>query len=93
MLTLTARELEIILIWAEAAKDSPFPQEIRLYRRIATSAGRPLRITRPEAEMIVYWAEQDTRGRRGGAWYLLENEQKLIDKIQNFLSDCDIDPV
>ena len=93
MIELTSSEIEIVLIWASKAKDSPFPPEQRLYHKIENARGRVLKLHCTDAETIVYWAGRETSGHRGGAWYLLEIEQKLMTKLENFLRDCDDDLV
>ena len=87
MLHLTSAEIRVVNGWAENGEASPFPQEIALIRRLKTSyANLSMAFTPKELEVIILWAEKETRSRRGTERYLLETESALIDKIEKFLN-------
>ena len=78
--------MNIIYVWSESAKDSPFPQEINLLNRMNKyPKGSPFTAMKKEVEIIYHWAEKETVGHYGTEKYLLENEAKLLEKIEEYL--------
>jgi hypothetical protein len=87
MLHLTSTEIRIVNNWAENGLSSPFPQEAALIKRLKNSyVNYSMAFTPKELEVILLWAEKETRSRRGTARYLLDIESELIGKIEKFLS-------
>jgi hypothetical protein len=88
MLHLTSAEIKIVNGWAEKSQNSPFPQEIALVRRLKNCyVNYSMAFTPKELEVILHWAEKETRTRRGSERYLLSFEAELIGKIEKFLSN------
>lgn len=88
MLNLTSSELRVIRIWAEQGEASPFPQEKTLLGRIKSNmSNQEMKLTARELEIILHWAELETKGHHGGDRYLLEQEELLINKIESFLNE------
>jgi hypothetical protein len=88
MLTFTPSEIRVIRVWAERGESSPFPQEIALLTRIKRkSAGQEMKLTTRELEIILHWAELETKGHHGTDRYLLEQEELLINKIESYLNE------
>jgi hypothetical protein len=86
MLNFTAIEMDIIHIWAENGRGSPFPQEISLLNRMNKyPKGSAFTAMKKEVEIIYHWAEKETAGHYGTEKYLLENEAKLLEKIEGYL--------
>ncbi len=86
MLNLNAIEVKILRVWSEQAESSPFPQEQAILRRVKQNpANLGLTFSRKELEVILHWAEEETRGHRGLEQYLLELESALIEKIKQYL--------
>jgi hypothetical protein len=86
MLNFTGLEMDIIRIWAERGEGSPFPQEINLLNRMNKyPKGNSFTAMKKEVEIIQHWAEKETAGHYGTEKYLLENEAKLLAKIEEYL--------
>jgi hypothetical protein len=43
--------------------------------------------SKKELQVVLHWAEQDTRGHSIGERYLLEPEADLIGKIEKFINE------
>lgn len=90
MLSLTASEVKVLSIWAEKGASSPFPQEIALYNRVKNNiALREMSLSAKELEVVLHWADQETLGHHGTNRYLLEQEESLLNKIENYLNESD----
>jgi hypothetical protein len=88
MLNLTLSEIRVIRIWAEKGETSPFPQEMALFGRIKNNiSNREMKLTARELEIILHWAELETKGHHGMDQFLLEQEELLINKIESYLSE------
>lgn len=88
MLNLTPSEIRVIRIWAEKGEKSPFPQEMALLGRIKNNISkREMKLTARELEIILHWAELETKGHHGMDQFLLEQEELLINKIESYLSE------
>lgn len=88
MLNLTSSEMRVIRVWADRGELSPFPQEIALLDRIKhNTSNREMKLTARELEIILHWAEQETKGHHGVDRYLLEQEELLITKIEAYLNE------
>ncbi len=88
MLTFSSSEIRVIRVWAERGESSPFPQEIALLARIRNnSSNREMKLTARELEIILHWAELETKGHHGMDQYLLEQEELLINKIESYLNE------
>ena len=88
MLNLTSSEIRVIRVWAEKGEASPFPQEMALIGRLkSNSLNREMKLTARELEIILHWAELDTKGHHGTDQYLLEQEELLIGKIESYLNE------
>jgi len=86
MLNLNTIEVKIVRCWSEEAESSPFPQEQAVLRRVKQNpANRGMTFSRKELEVILHWAEKETRGHRGLEQYMLELEAALIEKIKQYL--------
>ena len=86
MLTLKPTELRVLYVWAERGVNSPFPQEATLAGRImANSADREMKFSVKELNIALHWAELETRGHHGMDQFLLEQEYKLLSKIEAYL--------
>ena len=86
MLTLNSIEVKIVKAWAENAESSPFPQERAVISRLKkNAANRSMTFSARELDIILHWAEQETKGHYGTEQYLLELEALLLEKIENFL--------
>lgn len=87
MLTLNSIEVKIVRAWSERAESSPFPQEQAVVRRLQQNmANLSMMFSGKELEIILHWAEKETRGHYGTEQYLLELESALIEKIEGFLN-------
>jgi hypothetical protein len=88
MLNLTANEVKVVQAWSEHGHASPFPQEISLLKRLRRNvSNRIMSFTAKELQVILYWAEHETKGHYGTAErYLLEPEAQLLEKIENYLN-------
>ena len=88
MLSLNATEVRVVRVWSERGESSPFPQEMALLNRLKRSTGNiEMLFSSRELEVILFWAEQETKGHYGTEQYLLEHEAALIDKIETYLAD------
>jgi hypothetical protein len=88
MLTLTPTEIRVLRVWAESGERSPFPKEAALAHRIRQSSGHQvLRLSKRELEIILHWAERVTRGHHGLDQFLLDQEEKLLLKIETYLAE------
>lgn len=88
MLNLTPSEIRVIRIWAEKGETSPFPQEMALFGRIKNNiSNREMKLTARELEIILHWAELETKGHHSMDQFLLEQEELLINKIESYLSE------
>ncbi len=90
MLNLTSSEVRVLRVWAERGEESPFPQEMALVRRIKKNiANRNMDFTAKELAVVLHWADKETRGHHGMDRYLLEQEDLLLNKIENYLDEMD----
>lgn len=90
MLNLSSSEVRVIRAWSERGEASPFPQEISLIKRLNSNvSNREMKLAAKELEVVLHWADLDTKGHHGGERYLLELEESLIDKIESYLSEMD----
>ena len=88
MLNLTPTEVRVIRVWAEKGEDSPFPQEMALLKRIKSNvSNREMKLSRRELEVVLHWAEMETRGHHGIDQFVLEHEGKLIEKIESYMNE------
>ena len=85
MLTLSPTEIRVLRVWAESGERSPFPKEAALARRIKEhSSHHALKLNARELEIVIHWAERETRGHHGFDQFLLEQEEKLLMKMVMF---------
>jgi hypothetical protein len=88
MLTLTETEVRTVKAWSEKAETSPFPQEHTVVNRLKKNvSSRSMMFSRKELEVILHWAEQETKAYSAGESFLLEHEAELITKIETYLND------
>jgi len=88
MLTLTPTEIRVLRVWSESGERSPFPKEAALARRIKESGSQQvLKFSTRELEIILHWAEIETRGHHGLDQFLLDQEEKLLLKIETYLAE------
>jgi hypothetical protein len=88
MLALSSTEIRVIRVWAERGQSSPFPQEAALFGRIKNnSSNQEMKLTVRELEIVLHWAELETKGHHGMDQYLLEQEELLINKIESYLNE------
>jgi len=88
MLSLTSSEIRIVSVWAEKGEESPFPLEKALLVKIKNNiSSREMKLTARELEIVLHWAELDTKGHHGADQYLLELEELLINKIESYLHE------
>jgi hypothetical protein len=88
MLTLTPTEIRVLRVWSESGERSPFPKEATLARRIKESGSQQvLKFSTRELEIILHWAEIETRGHHGLDQFLLDQEEKLLLKIETYLAE------
>jgi hypothetical protein len=88
MLNITSSEIRVIRVWAEKGESSPFPQEMALLGRIKNNVSNlDMKLTARELEVVLHWAELETKGHHGMDQYLLEHEELLIKKIESYLSE------
>jgi hypothetical protein len=88
MLNISASEIRVIRVWAEKGESSPFPQEMALLGRIKQNvANQDMKLTARELEIVLHWAELETKGHHGMDQYLLEHEEMLIKKIESYLNE------
>jgi len=88
MLNFSPSEIRVIRVWAENGETSPFPQEKALLGRIKNNiSNREMKLTARELEIILHWAELETKGHHGMDQYLLEQEELLINKIEAYLNE------
>lgn len=88
MLSLSSSEIRIIRVWGEKGETSPFPQEKALLERIISNiSNREMKLTARDLGIVLHWAELETKGHHGPDQYLLEQEEKLINKIESYLSE------
>jgi len=88
MLNLTSTEIRIVRVWSEKGETSPFPQETALLGRIKSNlSNSEMKMTARELEIVLHWAEQETKGHHGPDQYLLEHEEMLINKIESYLNE------
>lgn len=89
MFRLLPSEADIVRGWSENALKKhgiPMPREAALLKkndRPAPGAGPAL--GREELELILDWAEQNIRSHYGPTRFILEPEQLLLEKIEDFL--------
>ncbi len=90
MLRLLPSELNIISGWAESALHRhgiPLPEEDELLKKIKKGGGfTPLAFEEYELEVILIWADESQRSHFSPGTFVLEPEQKLIDKINQYLN-------
>ena len=90
MLNLTPSEVRVLSIWAERGESSPFPQEVALFKRVKNNISlRDMSLSAKELEVVLHWADQETKGHHGTDRYLLEQEELLLNKIETYLKDSD----
>lgn len=88
MLTFSSTEVRVIRVWAEKGESSPFPQEMALLERIKKNiSNQEMKLTARELEIILHWAELETKGHHGTDRFLLEQEEQLINKIESYLNE------
>jgi hypothetical protein len=88
MLTLTPTEIRVLRVWAESGEKSPFPKESSLARRIKESGSSyDLKFSGKELEIIRHWSDTISRGHHGTDQFLLEQEEKLLIKIEAYLEE------
>ena len=88
MLSFSSSEIRVICVWAEEGESSPFPREKALLGRIKGNlSDREMKLTARDLEIVLHWAELDTKGHHGSDQFLLEHEEKLINKIESYLSE------
>jgi hypothetical protein len=88
MLNISASEIRVIRVWAEKGESSPFPQEMALLGRIKQNVtNQDMKLTARELEIVLHWAELETKGHHGMDQYLLEHEEMLIKKIESYLNE------
>ena len=88
MLNITPPEVRVIRVWSEKGETSPFPQEMALFGRIKKNlSNQEMKLTVRELEVILHWAELETKGHHGTDQYLLEQEELLIKKIESYLNE------
>jgi hypothetical protein len=88
MLSLSSSEIRVLRVWAEKGEASPFPQEKALLGRIISNlSNREMKLTARDLEIVLHWVELNTKGHHGSDQYLLEQEEKLINKIESYLSE------
>jgi hypothetical protein len=46
-----------------------------------------MKLTTRELEIILHWAEVETKGHHGTDQYLLEQEELIINKIESYLNE------
>ena len=93
MLTLTPNEVRVLHVWAEKGVNSPFGQEATLAKRImSVTANREMKFSVKELNIILHWAELETKGHHGMDQFLLEPEHKLLGKIESYLEDMENGP-
>ena len=89
MLRILPSELSIISGWAEDALHRhgiPLPEEEELLTKIKRGSGfTPLGFEVYELEVILIWADESQRGHFSPGSFILEPEQKLIDKINQYI--------
>lgn len=86
MLNLYPNEVKIIRAWSEHGQSSPFPQEIALLNRLKRNiSNRNMTLSTKELNVVLHWADRETKGHHGTERYLLEHEAELLNKIENFL--------
>lgn len=90
MLQLLPTEVGIVQGWAETALHRhgiPLPEEEDLLNKIKkTGSFRSIRLNDVELEVILIWADEGTRSHFGPGKFILDTEQKLIDRIHQYLS-------
>jgi hypothetical protein len=90
MLNLTPTEMRVVKVWSEKGASSPFPQEMGLLSRIKSNvSNREMQLNRKELEIVLHWADLETKGHHGTDRFLLEQEQLLLDKIENYLKNSE----
>jgi hypothetical protein len=88
MLTFSSSEIRVIRVWSERGESSPFPQEMALLARIKNNpSNQEMKLTARELEIVLHWAELETKGHHGPDQYLLEQEELLINKIESYLNE------
>ena len=88
MLNLTETEVRIVKAWAEKAETSPFPQEHAVFNRLKRNvSARSMMFSKKELQVILHWAEQETKAYSVGESFLLEHEAELIAKIESYLNE------
>ncbi len=87
MLNISSSELRVIHVWAEKGESSPFPQEIALLTRLKRNvSNRDMKMNAKELEVVLHWAEMETKGHHGMDQYLLQQEELLINKIEQYFN-------
>ncbi|MGD9900874.1 MAG: hypothetical protein AB7T22_17245 [Calditrichaceae bacterium] len=89
MLRLLPSEVDIVRGWSENALKKhgiPMPQEEALLKRIDRPVARTgMAFGRVELEIVLDLAEQNIRSHYGPTQFILEPEELLIKKIEDFL--------
>ena len=87
MLNLNTSEVKVIRAWSEHGHASPFPQEIALLNRLRKNySNQAMIFSDKELQVVLYWAECETKGHHGTGRYLLERESALMEKIEHYLN-------
>ena len=87
MLNLSSSEIRIVKAWSEKAESSPFPQEKSVVNRLKRNfSDRQMSFSLKELQVILHWAEQDSKGRYGTGQYLLDHEEKLLARIESYVN-------
>jgi hypothetical protein len=88
VLTLTPTEVRVLRVWAESGEKSPFPKESTLAKHIRESSSyHELKFNVKELEIILHWSEMISRGHHGTDQFLLDQEEKLLTKIEAYLEE------
>ena len=89
MFQLLPSELKIVQSWAESALHRhgiPLPEEQVILSKIQRAAGlRTVGFEDHELEIILIWADEGTRSHYSPGKFILEPEQKLIEKIRQYI--------
>jgi len=89
MLQLLPSELTIARGWAATALKKhgiPLPEEQEILNKIKKAGDyKSTFFNDYELEVILMWADDSMKGHYGGNLYILEPEQKLVDKIHQYV--------
>lgn len=85
-LSLSNREVEIILTW----KEKPFwPDEERILTKLrkAVEGGETLDLSRMQLQIVYGWAEEQLGGHYGGGKVVNPDERAILQKLEAALDD------